>query len=160
MPGGSDTSRFTLFCVVCRFLILDNWINKQPGKLEATCTPFLRIQLFERKVPPDSPCTLRCFPQTLISQETLVRLVVAVHLLPAAVDSFCGSTAAAAILNQESATAATPGSSAHSNGGDGGGGRGHLVNVRLARFGLSCYASMSIAVGSEGLIVVTRLYLP
>lgn len=44
-------------------------------------------------------------------------------------------------------------------GGMGGGeAGGMMVNLRVVCGGLSCRASMTIRVGSEGLVVVTRLY--
>lgn len=43
-------------------------------------------------------------------------------------------------------------------GGDAAGSSGTLVNVRVVCHGLSYEAGMTIKFGSEGLVVVTRLY--
>eukprot|EP00903_Cladosiphon_okamuranus_P016250 g14988.t1 len=74
--------------------------------------------------------------------------------LHTAIDSCFHDTGGALHLHQQQA------GPVNSKGGGGPGGGGCLVNVRLARSGLRCYAGMSIAIGSQGLIVVTRLYLP
>lgn len=64
-------------------------------------------------------------------------------------DVYILRTAVSGVLNQLGGAAA---------GGGGAGSSGTLVDLRVACGGISCEASMTITVGSEGLIVVTRLY--
>lgn len=46
----------------------------------------------------------------------------------------------------------------HTDGGRGVSSSGTLVHIRVISGGRSCQASMSIRIGSQGLVVVTRLY--
>lgn len=59
-------------------------------------------------------------------------------------DKYALETAVTKVLKQQDATSTEP--------------NGTLVNVRVVWTGLSYEAGMTITIGSEGLVVVTRLY--
>lgn len=44
------------------------------------------------------------------------------------------------------------------NGGNGAGSSGSLIHLRISHGPISCEASMSIVSGSNGVVIVTRLY--